>query len=80
MNQILPETLIVKIFSNFYVKNKISGLVVPGSNIPALAKAIDKIINNKSLRNRLALGALRDIRILADHKKIFKQWDRSVFN
>ena len=64
----------------YYVKNKISGLIVPGSNISALAKAIDKIINNKSLRNRLALGALRDIRILADHKKIFKQWDRSVFN
>lgn len=64
----------------YYVKNKISGLVVPGSNIPALAKAIDKIIINKKLRNKLATGAIKYIQNLADHKKIFKQWDQSVFN
>ena len=64
----------------YYVKNKISGLVVPGSNIPALAKAIDKIVINKKLRNKLATGAIKYIQNLADHKKIFKQWDRSIFN
>tara|TARA_B100001123_G_C15274571_1_gene1011645 strand:+ start:850 stop:1923 length:1074 start_codon:yes stop_codon:yes gene_type:complete len=64
----------------YYVKNKISGLVVPGANLPALAKAIDKIVNSKNLRSKLAIGAQKYIKKLADHKKIFKQWDRSIFN
>jgi len=64
----------------YYVKNNVSGLVVPGTNIHALKNAINKIINDKSLRNKIANGAVKSIKRLADHKKIFKQWDQSVFN
>ncbi len=64
----------------YYVKNNISGLVVPGANINALKNAINKIINDKNLRDKIAIGAVKSIKRLADHKKIFKQWNQSVFN
>ena len=64
----------------YYVKNKKSGLIVPSLNVSTLKKAIDEIINNKNLRNKLAAGALRNIKLLANHKKIFKEWDRLILS
>ena len=64
----------------YYVKNNLSGLVVSSYNVLALSKAIDKLIYNKGLRNKLAKGSLSYVKKLADHRKIFKQWHQSIFN
>ena len=45
------------------VKNEINGFVVPEKNFKALAEAIDKILNDNSLREKLSKNAKEEIKL-----------------
>ena len=63
----------------YYVKHEISGLIVPSENILALSKSIAMIVNNKPLQKKIVQGGFKSLKSLANHKKIFKQWEQCIF-
>ena len=64
----------------YYVKHGISGLIVPPENTLALAKSIRMIVNNKNLQKKIIQGGFKSLTNLANHRKVFKQWDQCIFN
>ena len=63
----------------YYVKHGISGLIVPSENVLALSKSIAMIVNNKPLQKKIVQGGFKSLKSLANHKKIFKQWEQCIF-
>jgi glycosyltransferase involved in cell wall biosynthesis len=41
----------------YFVRNGVEGLVVPPEDVPALAEAIKKLVNNATLRRRMGMAA-----------------------
>ncbi|MBR5660174.1 MAG: glycosyltransferase family 4 protein [Bacteroidales bacterium] len=58
------------------IRNGQNGLLVPEGNIAALAKAMETIMRDESLRSRMSAEA-RKVAEEYSEKKIMKQWDRS---
>ena len=59
----------------YYVKDKISTLVVKSENVNELSKTINKLACNKILQRKIIFESLKKIKTLADSKKIFNKWD-----
>ena len=59
----------------YYVKDKISTLVVKSENINELSNAMIKLAENKKLQKKIITEGLKKASILANSKKIFNKWD-----
>ena len=64
----------------YYVKHRISGLIVPPENTLALAKSITMIVNNKNLQKKIIQGGFKSLTSLANHRNIFKRWNQCILN
>ena len=66
------------------IRNNESGLVVPVGDLDELEKAMEKIINDKDLRIKLAQGAQRAISKLPSKDETLKMylenWEKAVFH
>ena len=59
----------------YYVKDKISSLVVKSGDINELSNTMVKLALNEKLQKKIITESLKKIRLLADSKKIFNKWD-----
>jgi GalNAc-alpha-(1->4)-GalNAc-alpha-(1->3)-diNAcBac-PP-undecaprenol alpha-1,4-N-acetyl-D-galactosaminyltransferase len=57
------------------IRDGIDGVLVPPEDVPALAAALDRLMNNAQERNRLALGA-REITTRYTRENIMARWQQ----
>ena len=61
--------------AKYYLKNNISTLEAPVNNSKALSKLIQKLVNNNNLQKKISNEAYKNMKRLANYKKIFRMWD-----
>ncbi len=60
----------------YSVKDKVDGILVEDGNVTEFAKAISMIVNDRELRNRLSVSALKHARILPGQTEFYSSVER----